>query len=86
MEEETSKRGRPRGASNYLAADVSALLNFVNHELPLGQHGWKVVHWNYSYWALLYRCPERTIKSLETKYKQVWFLLYMCLYHVLKFP
>jgi hypothetical protein len=85
MEEETSKRGRPRGAGNYLAADVSALLDFVDRELPLGQHGWKVVHRNYSRWALVHRRPERTMKSLETKYKQVWFPLYMFSYHVLKF-
>ncbi|KAF8234657.1 hypothetical protein L208DRAFT_1260660, partial [Tricholoma matsutake] len=63
--------GRPQGAGNYLAADVSALLNFVDHELPLGQCGWKVVHCNYSCWALLHRCPERTMKSLEMKYKQL---------------
>ncbi|KAF8234307.1 hypothetical protein L208DRAFT_1262434, partial [Tricholoma matsutake] len=59
------------GAGNYLAADVSALLNFVDHELPLGQRGWKVVHRNYSCWALLHRHPQHTIKSLETKYKQL---------------
>ena len=71
MEEETPKRGRPRGAGNYRAADVSALLDFVDCELPLEQHGWKVVHHNYSRWALLHRRPERTMKSLEMKYKQV---------------
>ncbi|KAF8226503.1 hypothetical protein L208DRAFT_1173386, partial [Tricholoma matsutake] len=71
MEEETSKRGRPWGAGNYLAADVSALLDFVNCELPLGQRGWKVVHCNYSCWALLHRHPECTMKSFEMKYKQL---------------
>lgn len=66
-----TKRGRPSGAGNYTKADVKALLDCVQAELPLGQRGWKAVHTKYTKWARTQRRPERECKSLETKYKQV---------------
>ena len=72
--EETSKGskcGRPSGASNYLAEDITVLLNFVQQELPLGQHGWNKVHCQFLRWAHSHGCPARAVKSLKTKYKQV---------------
>jgi hypothetical protein len=67
----TGRRGRPSGSGNYLDGDVKALLNFVEAELPLGQRGWRAVHMRYTKWARLRQRPERALKSLETKYKQL---------------
>jgi len=69
--DEGLKRGRPHGAGNYMAEDVSALLDLVEKELPLGQWGWQTIHCQFTKWARLNCCPERALKSLETKYKQV---------------
>ncbi|KAG1828588.1 hypothetical protein DFJ58DRAFT_849021 [Suillus subalutaceus] len=52
-------------------ADVNALLDMVQDELPLGQHGWQTVHLKYSQWAKVNHRPSRKITSLETKYKQL---------------
>jgi hypothetical protein len=65
------KCGRPRGAGNYMPEDVTALLDFVEKELPLGQRGWQSIHRYFTRWASLNGRPERLVKSLETKYKQV---------------
>jgi hypothetical protein len=70
-DEDTSKLGRPHGAGNYQPGDVSALLDFVEKEKPLGQRGWQAIHRRYTHWARLNHHPERTLKSLETKFKQV---------------
>ncbi|KAG6824838.1 hypothetical protein H0H92_005661 [Tricholoma furcatifolium] len=69
--EPESKRGRPRGAGNYQADDVSMLLDMVEQELPLGQKGWTNISRRYNKWAHRNKRPERTLKSLETKYKQL---------------
>lgn len=66
-----SKRGHPSGASNYLAEDISVLLDYVEQELPLAQHGWNKVHHQLLKWAHSCGHPARAVKSLETKYKQV---------------
>jgi len=71
LEPRGTKRGRPHGAGNYTLDDVKALLDYTEAELPLGQRGWKVVHQNFSRWARRHSRPERALKSLETKYKQV---------------
>ncbi|KAF8232893.1 hypothetical protein L208DRAFT_1203561, partial [Tricholoma matsutake] len=63
--------GRPSGASNYLAEDISVLLDYVEQELPLGQHGWNKVHHQLLKWAYSCGHPARAVKSLETKYKQL---------------
>lgn len=70
-DDDTYKRGRPRGAGNYQADDVSALLDFIEKELPLGQRGWQAVHRRYTRWARINLRPERVVKSIETKFKQV---------------
>ena len=67
----TGKRGRPHGAGNYTQTDLSALLDYVQAELPLGQRGWKVIHGRFIGWARKHKRPERAQKSLETKFKQV---------------
>jgi len=42
-EEETkAKHGQPQGAGNYSVSDMTALLDYVEEELPLGQRGWAV--------------------------------------------
>jgi hypothetical protein len=71
VEEEGSKRGCSRGAGNYALRDVKVLLDLVERELPLGQCGWQIIHRGYVHWARSHNCPVRTVKSLETKYKQV---------------
>ncbi|KAG6848520.1 hypothetical protein H0H93_016318 [Arthromyces matolae] len=70
-DEPAMKRGRPRGSGNYSQEDVSTLLDAIETELPLGQRGWSSVHKIYTRWARKYSRPERTSKSLETKYKQL---------------
>jgi len=67
----TKRRRRPSGSSNFLPADVGVLLNFIEQELPCGQHSWLKVHMKYNKWASKNRRPARTASSLETKYKQV---------------
>ncbi|KAJ7253133.1 hypothetical protein C8J57DRAFT_1187327 [Mycena rebaudengoi] len=63
------QRGRPQGVSNYTAADITKLFSIIQKILPLGPKGWKRVHEDYD----AYRCargrPERSLKSLEGKYK-----------------
>lgn len=71
VEDEGSKCGRPQGTGNYVVGDVKVLLDLVERELPLGQHGRQTIHHSYVCWAHLHQCPVCTMKSLETKYKQV---------------
>ena len=66
-----SKRGHSSGAGNYLAEDITALLDFVEQELSLGQRGWNKVHHQFLRWAHSRGHPAHAVKSLETKYKQV---------------
>lgn len=66
-----AKRGRPSGAGNYSENDITALLDITAEELPLGQRGWTTIHLQYAKWAHKNGRPERTVKSLETKFKQV---------------
>lgn len=67
----SSKRGRPHGAGNYSQEDLKALLDRTQTVLPLGQRGWAKVHRRFTRWARKNGRPERALKSLETKYKQV---------------
>ncbi|CAA7270633.1 unnamed protein product [Cyclocybe aegerita] len=69
--EVVAKRGRPKGAGNYTADEVDALLDFVEEELPLGQRGWQSIHCGFTRWARRNDAAERTLKSLETKFKQL---------------
>ncbi|KAG2157038.1 hypothetical protein DEU56DRAFT_720970, partial [Suillus clintonianus] len=66
-----AKRGRPSGSNNYTSADVKALLNFVEDELPLGQRGWQVIHTKFAEWSKARGRPDRKLNSLETKFKQL---------------
>lgn len=70
-DDDNSKRGRPKGAGNYTSDDNSALLDAVESELPLGMRGYQAVHRQFTQWARRNGRPERTVKSLETKFKQV---------------
>ena len=67
----SSKRGHPQGAGNYSQEDLKALLDRTQDVLPLGQCGWAEVHRRFTRWARKNGRPERALKSLETKYKQV---------------
>jgi len=67
----SAKRGRPTGAGNYAAEDINMLLDLTEEELPLGQRGWDTVHMKYNKWSRKHKRPERTVKSIETKFKQV---------------
>lgn len=71
VEEEASKHGHPRGAGSYALGDVKVLLDLVKCKLPLGQRGWQIIHHGYVHWARSHNRPVHTMKSLETKYKQV---------------
>ncbi|KAG1858732.1 hypothetical protein DFJ58DRAFT_726512 [Suillus subalutaceus] len=65
-----AKRGRPHSSNNYSSADVKALLDFVEDELPLGQKGWQAIHLKFTQWASRNEHPHRKAQSLETKFKQ----------------
>lgn len=65
------KRGRPSGAANFSDHDIWALLDAVEAELPLGEGGWKAVQAVYNKYAQERGRALRSLKSLETKYKQV---------------
>jgi len=64
-------RGRPLGAGNFTDKDLQALLDIVAHVLPAGAHGWCKVQWTFAHWSCKNSQPERTVKSIESKYKQV---------------
>ncbi|KAF8833315.1 hypothetical protein BDN67DRAFT_889164, partial [Paxillus ammoniavirescens] len=63
--------GRPQGANNYTAGDMTTLLDCVEDELPLGQRGWQAVTVRFNQWAAKSGHPERKLTSLETKFKQL---------------
>lgn len=67
----STKRGRPQGAGNYSQEDLKALLDATQAELPLGQRGWQNIHAKFTKWARKHGRPDRALKSLETKFKQV---------------
>ncbi|GLB43828.1 hypothetical protein LshimejAT787_1500120 [Lyophyllum shimeji] len=71
IKEAEAKRGRPRGSSNYTIDEVMHLLDLLEAELPLGQKGWNSVYKKYTKWARNNNYISRTIKSLDTKYKQL---------------
>ena len=65
------RAGRPSGAGNFLDSDVKVILDLVEKTLPLGLRGWRQIHQKYTKWAKKNGRPERAMKSLETKFKQV---------------
>ncbi|GLB43938.1 hypothetical protein LshimejAT787_1501220 [Lyophyllum shimeji] len=71
IKEAEAKRGRPRGSSNYTINEVMHLLDLLEAELPLGQKGWNSVYKKYTKWARNNNYISRTVKSLDTKYKQL---------------
>jgi hypothetical protein len=68
-----TKRGRPSGSTNFHNAEVQKLLDLVESGRPQGPKGWHKVSVLYNNWALRGRRPERTLKSLESKFKQVMY-------------
>ncbi|KAI0308717.1 hypothetical protein OF83DRAFT_1024150, partial [Amylostereum chailletii] len=62
--------GRPQGSGNYKTVDSHLLLHCVEAELPLGNRGWQCVTKAFNRKAHELGRPPRTLKSLETKYKQ----------------
>ncbi|GLB43906.1 hypothetical protein LshimejAT787_1500900 [Lyophyllum shimeji] len=71
IKEAEAKCGRPRGSSNYTIDEVMHLLDLLEAELPLGQKGWNSVYKKYTKWARNNNYISRTVKSLDTKYKQL---------------
>lgn len=65
------QKGRAPGTSNYTEVDIDALCDTVEEHLPLGGKAWNTVGDDYNEWALENGRPERTVKSLEAKFKQV---------------
>ncbi|EGO18423.1 hypothetical protein SERLADRAFT_412245 [Serpula lacrymans var. lacrymans S7.9] len=63
--------GQPSGAGNYSTDNMMALLYFTEEGLLLGQQGWKTVHSQFTKWACKQEQPKRTLKSLETRFKQL---------------
>jgi hypothetical protein len=70
-DEPVAKRGRPQGSTNYNKVDTKKFLKIAEDVLPLGGKGWRVVTKTFNKWAVEHDRPERDVKSLETKYKQV---------------
>ncbi|KAG6913459.1 hypothetical protein DXG01_006708 [Tephrocybe rancida] len=66
-----AKRGRPTGAGNYNNEDIDALLDAVEIERPIGQRGWLSVSRVFGKYSRKNNRPERAVKSLETKFKQL---------------
>ncbi|KAJ7342420.1 hypothetical protein DFH08DRAFT_811507 [Mycena albidolilacea] len=67
--EPLAKRGRPAGSGNYGREATDQLLTVVAEVLPIGQKGWKVVERKFNAWAALKGRTQRSVKSLEAKYK-----------------
>ena len=72
-----SRRGRTRGSPNYRPREVEVLLDIVDEELPVGAKGWNVVGARFREWVASTEHPARADRSLEIKYKQVGFCLYL---------
>lgn len=67
----SAKRGRPTGSGNYAAEDKQMLLYYLDKFVPIGQSGWKKVAKQFNKWCQKANRPERTGKSLESKFKAV---------------
>ncbi|KAF8185798.1 hypothetical protein K438DRAFT_1973647 [Mycena galopus ATCC 62051] len=67
------KRGCPQGSTNFAKEEIKKLFDIMEKTLPIGQKGWKVVESKYNKYALVNDKSERDIKSLQTKYNQVYF-------------
>lgn len=65
------RRGRLAGAANYNDDDLDVLLDRVEEYLPIGGLSWNTVGTSFNKWAVSMGCPERMVKSLEAKFKQV---------------
>jgi hypothetical protein len=70
-DDEKGKKGRTKGAANYRDDEVQLLLDLAEAELPVGAKGWRNVGINHRQWCRENGRPERTDKSLKTKFKQV---------------
>ncbi|KAJ6527142.1 hypothetical protein B0H19DRAFT_1385536 [Mycena capillaripes] len=66
-----AKRGRPQGSSNYNKDNTKQFLKLAAKLLPIGAKGWKALTINFNQWAIENERPERDVKSLETKYRQL---------------
>jgi len=47
------------------------MLDLAHEELSIGLRGWSAIHVKYNKWARKQQRPEWTLKSIETKFKQV---------------
>ncbi|KAF7358365.1 hypothetical protein MVEN_00886500 [Mycena venus] len=65
------KRGRPQGSSNYNKEYTKVILKIIEKVLPIGSKGWGVVTLRFNKYAVKNNRPERDVKSIETKYKQL---------------
>ena len=67
------KHGRAAGTANYSDEDMDQLLDLLEAYLPPGAKAWNRVGDEFNGWASENGRPERTVKSLEAKFKQVCF-------------
>lgn len=66
------RRGRVAGTANYSDEDLDALLDLLEEYLPVGGLSWNAVTTSFNEWAVTSGRPERSPKSLEAKFKQVY--------------
>jgi hypothetical protein len=67
--------GRAAGVVNYSSDDLDALLDILEETLPIGAKAWNAARDHFCAWAVENGRPVRTTKSLEAKYKQVFFII-----------
>lgn len=69
------QRGRAQGIANYSEKDIDALLGILELSLPIGGQAWIPVELEFRKWAIKNRRPVHTAKSLEGKFKQVYYII-----------
>ena len=77
LEEPEAKKqcGWAAGVVNYSSDDLDALLDILEETLPIGAKAWNSAGEDFCALAIENGRPACTMKSLEAKYKQVFFVI-----------